>query len=54
MFQLSRFQREADDVERTAAALPVFPETSRFEMILAAMPDIYELFKSITIFTYSM
>ena len=47
MFQLSRF-------ERTAPVFPFLAEISRFEMILACMPDIYEFFKSITLFTNSM
>ena len=41
-------------LERTAPAIPVLPEIFRVEMILAAMPDIYEFFKSVTLFTYSM
>ena len=43
----SRFQR-------TAPALPVLPEISRFEMIPVWVSDIYEFFKSITLFTNSI
>ena len=40
--------------EMTAPALPVLPEISRFEMIPVWMSDIYEFFKSITLFTNSI
>ena len=41
-------------VERATPVLPFLPEISRFEMILASMSDIYELFKSITLLTNSI
>ena len=47
IFQLSRF-------ERTTPVLPGLSEISRFEMILTQMSEIYEFFKSITLFTNSM
>ena len=52
MFQLSRFEREAP-ILRGPPVLPFLPEISRFEMILAGMSNIYEFFKSITLFTNS-
>ena len=36
--------------QKAAPAIPYIPEISRFGMILAWMSDVYELFKSITLF----
>ena len=41
-------------VQKAAPALPFIPEISYFVMILAWMSDIYEFFKSITLFKNSM
>ena len=48
------FWTRSSRVERATPVLPFLPEISRFEMILASMSDIYELFKSITLLTNSI
>ena len=48
------FWTSSSRVERATPVLPFLPEISRFEMILASMSDIYELFKSITLLTNSI
>ena len=51
MFQLSRFEWEAPVSRRQLlASLTYILEISHFEMILAWMSDIYEFYKSITLF----
>ena len=40
--------------ERTTPVLPLLPEISRFEKILAWMSHIYKFFKSLTLFTHSI
>ena len=43
MFPLPCLEREAPVLRRTAAVLPILPEISRFEMIMAWMSNIYYL-----------
>ena len=46
MSQLSCFEREAHG---GSTALPLLPEISSFEMIMAWISDIYDFFKSLTL-----